>query len=68
MCKHVQVQEYKDQTRPLIVTVTRKIKKPQFQVQKDLFAKSFEDEYINYQMLSKYNSKYQFISKLKIKI
>lgn len=55
MCKHVQVQEHKDQTCPLIVTVTRKIKKPQFQVQKDLFAKSFEDEYINYQMLSKYN-------------
>lgn len=30
MCKHVQVQEYKDQTCPLIVTVSKKIKKPQF--------------------------------------
>lgn len=36
MCKYVQVQEYKYQTRPLIVTVSKKIKKPQFQVQKDL--------------------------------
>lgn len=36
MCKYVQVQEYKDQTCPLMATVTKKIKKPQFQVQKDL--------------------------------